>query len=921
MQTLKTAFTNKLPLICYNTAVFVKIELVNFGFIGEYMSKNKKLLLIDGNSVSFRAFFAMHNVLDKFVTGEGIHTNALYAFNNMLELVLKDEKPTHVLVAFDAGKTTFRTKMFEEYKGTRAKTPQELMEQLPLIQEMLSYRGIKTYDLPDYEADDIIGTMSRKAEADGMDVTIITGDRDLTQLTTDKVTVKVNVKGVAETEAYTPEHVQEKLGITPKQIIDMKGLMGDTSDHYPGVEKVGEKTAIKLINEYGSVEGIYDHVDEMKKSKLKEHLINDKDQAYLSKKLATINLEAPVEITVGDLEYHGDNQEELIQFYQKMNFKTFLDRMDVPQEDTSEALADIKVQVLDEVAVAKIVQNTQPQTLIVEGFGENYHLAPIVGIVISDGKDYYGTADVSILENTDLKTWLVDKSKEKYLFDNKRTIALLHRYGCDLDGISFDMLLVAYLLDTNDNKQDIGLVAKNYNLSLPSEDEFYGKGVKKAVPEDTDVLLNFLAQKAQVIDGLKDKMLAELKQNDQDSLYDEIELPLSIVLANMEIKGVTVEVSKLKEMENSFATRLAEIEQKIYQEAGKEFNINSPKQLGVVLFEDLKLPVVKKTKTGYSTSVDVLDKLKDKSPVVQMVLEYRQISKIQSTYVVGLQKFVQPDNKIHTIYLQTLTQTGRLSSIEPNLQNIPIRIDEGKQIRKAFVPQHDDWEIFSADYSQVELRVLAHISGDEHMQEAFKEDYDIHAHTAMRIFGLNSTDDVTPNMRRQAKATNFGIVYGISDYGLSQNIGITRKQAAAFIESYFEQYPGVKKYMDDIVKYARENGYVETIMHRRRYLPDIHSSNFNIRNFAQRTAMNTPIQGSAADIIKVAMINMQKKLKEENLQANLLLQVHDEMIFEAPKSEIKTLEKLVPSVMDSAVKLDVPLKVETAHGKTWYEAK
>ncbi len=885
------------------------------------MSKNKKLLLIDGNSVSFRAFFAMHNVLDKFVTGEGIHTNALYAFNNMLELILKDEQPTHALVAFDAGKTTFRTKMFDEYKGTRAKTPQELMEQLPLIQEMLNYRGIKTYELPDYEADDIIGTMSRKAELDGMDVTIITGDRDLTQLATDKVTVKVNVKGVTETEAYTPEHVQEKLGITPKQIIDMKGLMGDTSDHYPGVEKVGEKTAIKLINEYGSVEGIYDHVDEMKKSKLKEHLINDKDKAFLSKKLATINLEAPVELSLGDLEYRGDNQEQLVQFYQKMNFKTFLSRMDIPQENTSEALADIKVQPLDATAIKAIAGNTKPQTLIVEGFGENYHLAPIVGLAISDGKNYYGTTDVSVLENADLKAWLADETKEKYLFDNKRTIALLHRYGCDIAGISFDMLLVAYLLDTNDNKQDIGLVAKNYNVNLPSEEEFYGKGVKKAVPEDTDILLNFLAQKAQVIATLKDKMMSELKDNDQDSLYDEIELPLSNVLASMEIKGITVEVSKLKEMENTFATRLAEIEKKIYQEAGKEFNINSPKQLGVVLFEDLKLPVVKKTKTGYSTSVDVLEKLKDKSPVVQMVLDYRQIAKIQSTYVVGLQKFVQPDNKIHTIYLQTLTQTGRLSSIEPNLQNIPIRIDEGKQIRKAFVPQHEDWEIFSADYSQVELRVLAHISGDEHMQEAFKEDYDIHAHTAMRIFGLNSTDEVTPNMRRQAKATNFGIVYGISDYGLSQNIGISRKQAAAFIESYFEQYPGVKKYMDDIVKYARENGYVETIMHRRRYLPDIHSSNFNIRNFAKRTAMNTPIQGSAADIIKVAMINMQKMLKKENLQANLLLQVHDEMIFEAPKSEIETLEKLVPSVMDSAVKLDVPLKVETAHGQTWYEAK
>ncbi|MDT6951187.1 DNA polymerase I [Companilactobacillus alimentarius] len=885
------------------------------------MTQNKKLLLIDGNSVSFRAFFAMHNVLDKFVNGDGIHTNALYAFNNMLDLILKDEKPTHTLVAFDAGKTTFRTEMFKEYKGTRAKTPPELMEQLPLIQDLLNYRGIKTYQLPNYEADDIIGTMSRKAEKDGMDVTIITGDRDLTQLTTDKVTVRVNVKGVTETESYTPKHVKEKLGITPQQIIDMKGLMGDNSDHYPGVEKVGEKTAIKLINQYGSMEDIYEHVDEMKKSKLKEHLIDDKDQAFLSKKLATINCDSPVELNLSDLEYRGDNQEMLIQFYQKMNFQSFLERMDIKTEDSSKDLVKIEVKELNDSAIKEIVESQKVHTLVVEGFGENYHTAPIIGILISDGQTYYGTTDVSVLENQSLKTWLADKTKEKYLFDNKQTIALLHRYGYQLAGVSFDMLLVAYLLDTNDNKQDIGLVAHNYNISLPTQEEFYGKGVKKAVPEDEKVLLNFLAQEAQVIDTLKDQMLAELKDNDQDSLYDEIELPLSIVLAEMEIKGITVEASKLQEMENTFAKKLNEIEQKIYQEAGKEFNINSPKQLGVVLFEDLKLPVIKKTKTGYSTSVDVLEKLKDKSPVVQMVLDYRQISKIQSTYVVGLQKFIQPDNKIHTIYLQTLTQTGRLSSIEPNLQNIPIRIDEGKQIRKAFVPQHKDWEIFSADYSQVELRVLAHISGDEHMQEAFNEDYDIHAHTAMRIFGLNSTDEVTPNMRRQAKATNFGIVYGISDYGLSQNIGISRKQAAAFIESYFEQYPGVKKYMDDIVKYARENGYVETIMHRRRYLPDIHSKNFNMRNFAQRTAMNTPIQGSAADIIKVAMINMQKMLVKEKLQANLLLQVHDEMIFEAPATEIATLEKLVPSVMDSAVKLDVPLKVETAHGKTWYEAK
>lgn len=885
------------------------------------MTKNKKLLLIDGNSVSFRAFFAMHNVLDKFISDDGIHTNALYAFNNMLDIILRDEKPTHALVAFDAGKTTFRTEMFSDYKGTRAKTPPELLEQLPLIQEMLNLRGIKTYDLKNYEADDIIGTMSRKGEADGMDVSIITGDRDLTQLTTDKTTVLVNVKGVTETEAYTPEHVKEKLGITPDQIIDMKGLMGDTSDHYPGVEKVGEKTAIKLLNQYGTMEGLYEHVDEMKKSKLKEHLINDKEQAFLSKKLATINCDAPVEVKVADLEYQGDNQEQLIKFYQKMNFNSFLDKMDVETESSAKALPEIKFLELNDEAIEKISNYNSAQTVIVESFGENYHISPIIGLAIESGGKYYATTDISILENDKLATWFADDSKEKYVFDNKKTVALLRRYGCDFSGVSFDMLLVSYLLDTNDNKTDIGIVAQNYNHKLPNEEEFYGKGVKKAVPEDDQVLLNFLCQKAQVINILHEKMLSELKENDQDSLYDEIELPLSNVLASMEIKGVKVDATRLKEMQNDFAKRLNDIEQEIYTEAGQEFNINSPKQLGVVLFEDLKLPVIKKTKTGYSTAVDVLEKLKDKSAVVQKVLDYRQISKINSTYAVGLQKFIQPDNRIHTIYQQTLTQTGRLSSIEPNLQNIPIRVDEGRQIRRAFVPQDDEWEMFSADYSQVELRVLAHISGDENMQEAFKEDYDIHAHTAMRIFGLNSTDEVTPDMRRKAKATNFGIVYGISDYGLSQNIGITRKEAAQFIDSYFEQYPGVKKYMDDIVKFARENGYVETIMHRRRYLPDIHSKNFNIRNFAQRTAMNTPIQGSAADIIKVAMINMQKKLKEENMRTNLLLQVHDEMIFEAPKSEIPILEKMVPSVMDSAVKMDVPLKVGFAHGKSWYEAK
>ncbi|WP_129045180.1 DNA polymerase I [Companilactobacillus metriopterae] len=881
-----------------------------------------KLLLIDGNSEAFRAFYAL-NDLDKFTTPEGIHTNALYAFTNMLDLILKNEKPTHVLVAFDAGKTTFRTEKFDDYKGTRSSTPSELMEQLPLINELLDAKGIKHYELPNFEADDIIGTLAKEAEADGMTVTILTGDRDLTQLTTDKTTVKVNVSGVTKIESYTPEFAEEKWGVRVDQIIDKKGLMGDNSDNYPGVTKIGPVTAEKLLNEYGTIENLYDHIDELKKSKMKENLINDRENAFMSKDLATIRRDAPVDISLSDTKYKGEDTEQLVSFYKKVNFQSFLNRMDLSEasEDIVGSKVDVKSEELDSSAVDFIIESKKPITIIVESFGENYHIEPIIGIALSDGDRYFATDNVGILDDQKFLSWLSDDSKEKYVFDYKKTIALLNRYGSKISGVTFDLLLVSYLLDTNDSKSDLGIVANNYGYNIQTVEEFYGKGVKKSLPEDANDLLHYLSEKAFVVNELHDKTMAELAKNDQDALYDEIELPLSIVLAEMEIEGITVQTSKLKEMENTFALRLSDIEQQIYHEAGQTFNINSPKQLGVVLFEDLKLPVVKKTKTGYSTAVDVLEKLRNESPVVDLILQYRQISKIQSTYVIGLQKFIQADNKIHTIYQQTLTQTGRLSSNEPNLQNIPIRIDEGRQIRKAFVPQKEDWQIFSADYSQVELRVLAHISGDENMQEAFNEDYDIHAHTAMRIFGLNDDSEVTSDMRRQAKATNFGIVYGISDYGLSQNIGISRNKAAEFIDNYFEQYPGVKKYMDDIVKFAEENGYVETIMHRRRYLPDIHSKNFNIRNFARRTAMNTPIQGSAADIIKVAMINMQKMIKDEGLQANLLLQVHDEMIFEAPKSEIEILEKLVPKVMDSAVKLDVPLKVGTAHGNNWYESK
>lgn len=886
-------------------------------------NKTEKLLLLDGNSLAFRAFFALHNALDKFTNQEGLHTNALYTFGNMLDSLLASEQPTNMLVAFDAGKTTFRTKMFDDYKGTRSKTPTELSEQMPYFNTLLDAYGIAHYQLADYEADDIIGTLAKEAVGK-MPVVVVTGDRDLTQLTSENTTVKVTRKGVNDIDAYTPEYLQDKLGLTPTQVIDMKGLMGDTSDNYPGVTKVGEKTALKLLAEYGSVENLYEHVDEMKKSKLKENLINDKEQAFLSKKLATINVNAPLTVSLADTVRRPVDEAALVQFYQQMNFKSKLAKLSQGTDTTTAAskMSELPFTELTEANLDQALTKKETRSFVIDILGDNYHVEMPIGFAFGTSEQWYYSTDLGLLETPTMMNWLQDPEQEKSVFDSKKTMVLMERMGAPITAMTFDLLLASYLLDTNDNSNDLGILAQQYDYDdVQSDLDVYGKGAKRATPTDMTALGEHLSRKAKAIYELRPELLKQLQENDQDQLYDEIEAPLALVLGQMEIAGITVDSQRLKQMQADFSKTLAEIETLIYQDAGHEFNINSPKQLGTVLFDELKLPVIKKNKTGYSTSVEVLEQLQSAHPIVDRILTYRQISKLQSTYIKGLLKVIHPDHKVHTRYLQTLTQTGRLSSVDPNLQNIPVRLPEGRKIRQAFVPSHPDWEIFSSDYSQVELRVLAHVSGDKSMQEAFKSGYDIHAHTAMKIFGLNDPSEVTPDMRRQAKATNFGIVYGISDYGLSKNIGISRKQAAAFIAAYFEQYPDVKTYIDNIVALARKQGYVETIMHRRRYLPDINSKNFNLRSFAERTAMNTPIQGSAADIIKVAMINMQKRLKEENLQAKMLLQVHDELIFEAPETEIPILEKLVPSVMDSAVSLDVPLVVESAHGKTWYDAK
>lgn len=884
---------------------------------------NKKLLLIDGNSVAFRAFYALYRQLDRFVSPDGLHTNAIFTFKNMLDAIMKQVDPTNILVAFDAGKVTFRTKMYQDYKGGRQKTPSELLEQLPVIREMLADLGIKSYELKNYEADDIIGTFSKMGEDAGYKVSIVTGDRDLTQLASDKTTVFITKNGVGDTEAYTPEHMKKVNGVTSTEFIDMKALMGDNSDNYPGVTKVGPKTASRLIQKYGSVENLYEHVDEMKASKLKENLLNDKDKAFLAKKLATIDRTSPVTIDLTDTKLEEPDVEKLRQLYERLGFKKFLAELNATgSQDNQEALEHYDYQELTSDNIHELDNlDAKEITFYLGMLGDNYHLAPFEGFALKVNDKLYVSKDYAMLTEMPLRGILENKTIHKNVFDLKRTYVGLNRLGIKAQGLDYDMLLASYLVNNENNSNDLGEVAHLYGeYSVKTDIEVYGKGKKQAIPDD-EQFFTHLAGKVSAIEKLKPLLLDKLKEHEQDDLYETIEIPVAFVLAQMEITGVKAEASVLNQLGNDFSVKLKELENKIYSQAGEEFNINSPKQLGHILFEKLNLPPIKKTKTGYSTSVEVLDQLKTKSPIVQAILDYRQIAKIQSTYVKGLLECIQDDGKIHTRYLQTLTATGRLSSVDPNLQNIPTRTDEGKQIRKAFVPTTKDGYIFSCDYSQVELRVLAHVSGDTHMQEAFNSGYDIHAHTAMKIFHLDSPDQVTPLQRRHAKAVNFGIVYGISDYGLSKNIGISRKQAKEFIDNYFEQYPQIKDYMDKAIKDAREKGYAETIMHRRRYLPDIHAKNFNVRSFAERTAINSPIQGSAADIIKIAMINMQKKLDDMHLKTKMILQVHDELIFDVPADELETIKKIVPEVMQSAVKLDVPLIADSNWGHNWYDAK
>lgn len=876
--------------------------------------ENKKLVLIDGNSIAYRAFFA----LPLLNNDKGVHTNAVYGFTMMLNKIMEDEKPTHILVAFDAGKTTFRHATFGEYKGGRQKTPPELSEQFPFIRDLLDAYGIQRYELENYEADDIIGTLVLTAEKEGYEIKVISGDKDLTQLSSEHTTVGITRKGITDIEEYTPEHVMEKYGLTPEQIIDMKGLMGDPSDNIPGVPGVGEKTAIKLLKEFSTLENLLESVDQVTGSKLKEKLEEFKDQAVMSKQLATIERHAPVEVSVENVAYEGFEREKLVALYKELGFHSLLEKLGGDTASTEQLeLEDIEYVTPDVISDDLFADDNY---FYVEMLDDNYHYADIIGFSLVNEKGYYYLPTELAIKSDSFKKWAEDDTKKKTVYDAKRSEVSLRRYDIHLKGVNFDTLMASYIINPSETIDDISTIAKKYGVNIQSDESFYGKGAKRKIPEAT-LTAEHLVRKSLAMFDLKQKLEDELKTNEQYELFTDLEMPLSLILADMESCGIKVDRDRLQRMGGEIHDRLIEIEGIIYELAGEKFNINSTKQLGVILFEKLNLPTFKKTKTGYSTSADVLEKLANDHEIIEHILNYRQLGKLQSTYIEGLLKVINPKTgKVHTRYQQTLTATGRLSSIDPNLQNIPIRLEEGRKIRQAFVPSEPGWLIFAADYSQIELRVLADIAGDEKLIQAFKDDLDIHTKTAMDVFHVDA-DEVTSNMRRQAKAVNFGIVYGISDYGLSQSLGITRKEAGLFIDRYLASYPGVKDYMDDIIHSAKQKGYVSTLLQRRRYIPEITHRNFNIRSFAERTAMNTPIQGSAADIIKKAMIDMAEALKDYGLKTRLLLQVHDELIFEAPEEEIETLKKLVPDVMENALELKVPLKVDYSYGPTWFDAK
>ena len=871
-----------------------------------------KIILLDGNSLSYRAFYAMPALQNK----SGLYTNSVYGFTLMLERMLEDIKPKYALVAFDKGKQTFRHKTYQDYKGTRDKTPSELVEQFGYVKELLDSYGIKYEEHFDYEADDIIGSYAKLAEKAGLEVIIISGDKDLTQLASDNITIYYTRRGVTEVDHYTPEFINEKYGLSPEQIIDMKGLMGDKSDNIPGIAGIGEKTAIKLLAEYKTVENVLDNIDNISGKKLKERLAEGKEDALLSKELATIFTEVPVENKLEDLTF-SENRSKKKELFEKLEFVSFLKKLAENDDVDVDGKEEKELEIIN--ADEKTELSFENSSLHIECFTEDYHNSDVVNIAVYKDENVYIFSEDNFFENKFVRKYL-ESDAEKVVYDYKKILYIAKRNGIsDIAGNVFDVKIAAYLLDVTVKTELDKIVFNTLGNIIKSEEEIYGKGVKRTLPTN-EILYPYLAQVVKSIFDLKEIQSVRLKEENMDSLYKNIEVKVARVLANMEYEGIHVSKKALEDMSDELDERIKILEASIHTLAGSEFNIASPKQLGIVLFEDLGLPPVKKTKTGYSTSVEVLEQLQHSHEIIPLIMEYRVLTKLNSTYAKGLVKDITRKGKIHTRYEQTLTQTGRLSSVNPNLQNIPTRIEEGKKIRKAFIPASDDRVILSIDYSQIELRVLAHMAQDKGMIDAFTHDLDIHTKTASEVNGV-SLDEVTPTMRREAKAVNFGIVYGISDFGLSNNLGITRKRAKEFIDKYLETFSGVNKYMTDIVEFAKEHGYVETLYNRRRALPEINAKNKIVASLNARLAMNTPIQGTAADIIKLAMINAFDYIEKTKVDAKLLLQVHDELIFDVNKDVVDEFTIEMVKIMEEAVELDVKLKAEASSGSSWYDTK
>lgn len=866
----------------------------------------EELILIDGNSLLFKAFYATSYTGNYMVNRNGIPTNGVYGFARMVEKIISTN-PKYVIVAFDYGKKTFRNELLDTYKATRKETPQELVPQFALAREYLTAHNITWYEVEGYEGDDIIGTLVDFGEKNNLKVSVYTGDKDANQLISPQTTIYRTVKGVTELDIYNEQTLLDKYGLKPDQFRDFLGLMGDSSDNIPGIKGVGEKTALKLLHQYGTIEGLQEHQDEIK-GKMGEKIRAGMEDALMSKKVATILRDIPIDVDLEKATYQGYDYETLKSFYEKYDMNSLIKSM------TTEAAPkkELKLEIVDHMP-----EITKDSAVYHSIYDTNYYRSIILGYGVYNDEQAYFISYENALKDESFLAYLKDENKKKYGYDIKSAVIGSRWNGIEINGYIFDLSLASYVLEPA-IKEELKYVCTHFDYEgVQYDEEVFGKGAKKHIPED-DILASHIVSKAKAIYELKDVVTKELKDKNQYELYENIELPVTRILGEMEFAGTEIDLDVLKEMDTAFDETIEKLANDIYRISGTTFNISSPKQLGQVLFENLGLKGGKKTKTGYSTSQDVLEKIIDAHPVVPLVLEYRMLTKLSSTYLKGLQEQVFPDNKIHTIYKQTLTHTGRLSSVDPNLQNIPVRSEEGKLIRKAFV-SHNGY-LVSFDYSQIELRILAHMAHVTNLIDAFNQGKDIHRHTAALVFGVKD-EEVTPQMRSQAKAVNFGIIYGMSEFRLSKDIGMSISEARDFINKYFETYPEVKTYMDEVVETCKKQGYVSTLLNRKRYIPTINDKNFMVRQQAQRYAMNTPIQGTGADILKLAMIEVDKALKEKNLKSQMILQVHDELIFDVFEDELEEVMSLVKEKMENCIKMDVPLIVEGNYAKNWCELK